>query len=952
MDADERLALVEAVAQGVAQGLNGNGNRLFGNGAIRPDSFPSPSYPDWAQWKTHFYRVGRANGWTELQGLLALPVCLNGYALDEYNVAPRELREQVEGADAPTLAALFNHLGREMGVMRNDRLGKADFRKLRRLTGETLRDFGRRVRNIGKIAYSEKDADTRDELFKEKFLEGLNDVRLEVQLLREDPRTFTDLVNRAVDLEVIEKTTGDRFRSEQERYQAFGRNDDSGREVHRYSPEPWKEDLDKLSGRMEEMTQMMMQFMRNMSMTVRPEKQTTMMHSFEKKTDLWDDKLDTREGGGFIADKECAIGSGLGHRGQHCPKRRFVIIDESRVHGNLTTEKAAQIVERASLIREQPALNAVRVVDTPGPQSGVFVKVLIEGKETDVLLDSGAGVNLVNANALSSLSPDVVISDYLGTLQAVDGQPVATEGIAHLKLQMGPINEKEEFVVVPHCEPSVIIGLNVLRKHKMKLDFGKNELHISPFSTEPTKMVVATTEMTDDDSSTGHKDSGDCFESMQPELLLSPSPLNPPSMEVNSNPKMDSAEQKPPGRWDTVIDDPEAEPRLATMTEFQNWSDSSRGNLVATSLPLRKTLFNIGGGDDLSGNLRYEEIEGDVFSSNDSLAHCVSGDFQMESGVAKEVKRRYPITYPKDVDHQRQSVFAQWIENEERYVYHLVTKQRYFEKPTYATLETALRQMRSHAEWSGITRISVPKIGCGRDQLDWSEVRSLIKDVFKGSNVAITVYKAPVHCLCQNATFLRESKVEARREVPSPKNLSEYEQAHQRYASWSTSACPSVINLPPPEVNLGNTPDTWKGEVRKREWGQCAPGRRCRRDSDDETVATQEGKRCNQPGTKWDCNKRPSARQVLGSGRLDGDEGQSAAATDAVSCCWVSHREPGEQHVSLRGPCWSGIQGDKTLSKTERNQQPSSRCTSSFTRWTPISTSSKPKLTDVQTRFA
>ena len=131
MENEERLAIMEAVAQGVIQGLNGNENRLFGNGAIRPDSFPSQNYPDWAQWKMHFYRVGRANGWTELQGLQAVPVCLIGYALDEYNAAPRELKEQVEGADAPTLAALFNHLGREMGMMQNDRLGKAEFRKLR-----------------------------------------------------------------------------------------------------------------------------------------------------------------------------------------------------------------------------------------------------------------------------------------------------------------------------------------------------------------------------------------------------------------------------------------------------------------------------------------------------------------------------------------------------------------------------------------------------------------------------------------------------------------------------------------------------------------------------------------------------------------------------------------------------------------------------------------------------
>ena len=70
-------------------------------------------------------------------------------------------------------------------MMRNDRLGKAEFRNVRQRPEETLREFGRRVRNIGKIAYSEKDPNTRDELFREKFLEGLSDVQLKFQLLKE-----------------------------------------------------------------------------------------------------------------------------------------------------------------------------------------------------------------------------------------------------------------------------------------------------------------------------------------------------------------------------------------------------------------------------------------------------------------------------------------------------------------------------------------------------------------------------------------------------------------------------------------------------------------------------------------------------------------------------------------------------------------------------------------------
>ena len=40
MEDEQRLTIMEAVAQGLIQGINGNENRLFGNRAIRPDSFP------------------------------------------------------------------------------------------------------------------------------------------------------------------------------------------------------------------------------------------------------------------------------------------------------------------------------------------------------------------------------------------------------------------------------------------------------------------------------------------------------------------------------------------------------------------------------------------------------------------------------------------------------------------------------------------------------------------------------------------------------------------------------------------------------------------------------------------------------------------------------------------------------------------------------------------------
>ena len=201
-------------------------------------------------------------------------------------------------------------------------------------------------------------------------------------------------MNRAVDLEVFARTTRGRSRIEQQRYEEFERRQDSSCEFRGYSPEPWKEGLHQLTRRMDQMTHLMMTFLKPMSTTTRPEKRAVL-------TDPWRNeaipvaKEPKFQVDGCLAADKCLVCEGFGHSPQQCPKRQVVVEDVSEMHGKLTREKAAQIVERAGLAIERKALNAVRVVDCSGCNSGVFVKARIEGKEMEVLLDKGAGVNVV-----------------------------------------------------------------------------------------------------------------------------------------------------------------------------------------------------------------------------------------------------------------------------------------------------------------------------------------------------------------------------------------------------------------------------------------------------------------------------------------------------------------------------------------------------------------------------
>ena len=81
-----------------------------------------------------------------------------------------------------------------------------------------------------------------------------------------------------------------------------------------------------------------------------------------------------------------------------------------------------------------------------------------------------------------------------------------------------------------------------------------------------------------------------------------------------------------------------------------------------------------------------------------------------------------------------------FLHRDNRFIYYLVTKQKYWHKPTYDTLTSSLEVMKSHCADNGVTHLCMPRIGCGLDGLQWNKVTAKIKEVFKDLDIKITVY--------------------------------------------------------------------------------------------------------------------------------------------------------------------------------------------------------------------
>lgn len=118
-------------------------------------------------------------------------------------------------------------------------------------------------------------------------------------------------------------------------------------------------------------------------------------------------------------------------------------------------------------------------------------------------------------------------------------------------------------------------------------------------------------------------------------------------------------------------------------------------------------------------------------------AHCISADCKMGAGIAVPMKKRFKLQgMEKEVDPMILFPGATIYYNN---VYNLITKKKYWHKPTYDTMTSSLVSMYYHATENGINKIVMPKIGSGLDKLQWSKVENIIKDVFKDSNIEILV---------------------------------------------------------------------------------------------------------------------------------------------------------------------------------------------------------------------
>ena len=138
--------------------------------------------------------------------------------------------------------------------------------------------------------------------------------------------------------------------------------------------------------------------------------------------------------------------------------------------------------------------------------------------------------------------------------------------------------------------------------------------------------------------------------------------------------------------------------------------------------------------------------QSNILTATTCITHCVSSDFAMGKNLAStkaccypelQELRKLPIdNFPPG------SLATYFAQQHQRFFYNLVTKKRFFIKPTYGTLELSLQALKQNLQRHNMQELAFHRLGCGSDQLHWPKVFSILFNVFSGSNLKITIFQA------------------------------------------------------------------------------------------------------------------------------------------------------------------------------------------------------------------
>ena len=156
-----------------------------------------------------------------------------------------------------------------------------------------------------------------------------------------------------------------------------------------------------------------------------------------------------------------------------------------------------------------------------------------------------------------------------------------------------------------------------------------------------------------------------------------------------------------------------------------------------------------------------------ILQQPNSIGQCISADARMSNSFADFLSHRISELRStcRKAKFFMDQVYPFCDSTRKRYIYNLVTEERFCDKPNLSTLSETLEAMKTPASTNGVTTFAIPKDGCGLDQMNWQEVVKLLRDIFAYADEQIVVYTLEengVHALSAegDAEFCADDEIE------------------------------------------------------------------------------------------------------------------------------------------------------------------------------------------------
>lgn len=132
-----------------------------------------------------------------------------------------------------------------------------------------------------------------------------------------------------------------------------------------------------------------------------------------------------------------------------------------------------------------------------------------------------------------------------------------------------------------------------------------------------------------------------------------------------------------------------------------------------------------------------KEEKRDLFSVDKKyyLAHCISSDYALGAGIAVEFNKRYNMQ--SKLKKIGSNIYPDVIKIDN--VFNLVTKHKYYNKPTYTDFERTIIRLKYLLKELDIKYLAIPKLGCGLDKLVWESVKDILYKHFEDLDIEVLV---------------------------------------------------------------------------------------------------------------------------------------------------------------------------------------------------------------------